>query len=271
MGAEAVLGQLGESISKLETILPRMTAAVNDAVNKVNSLLSAVPAALGWLVDEIVEKAKALLAWIWKLLKELGDWIAKNVWPVIKGPYTLYQAGNKWTTTVYKHVTTVSGQLDTSKTAVEDYWVGPAANAYMQTVPVQKAASDKVGTMVSTTRETLQSLAFTLGALYIAVVAGLLLALIEVLGGSAAVASIIGIPAGLMAIVTGILTGIFTVGGLYAIGKELVQGSADKFAKLLELKNDSSAFDKGHWPKATSDLGDGSASDGNRSKWAYKR
>jgi hypothetical protein len=271
MGAEAVLGQLSGSISKLETFSPRLTTAINDTTTKINSLLDSVPAPVQWMLNDIIDQAKKLLQKIWNLAKELCDWVAKNVWPVIKGPYTLYQAGNKWTTTVYHHVTDASGQLDTSKTSVEDYWVGPASTAYTQTVPVQKAAADKVGTMVSTTRETLQSLAFTLGSLYIAIVAGLLVALVEVLGGSAAVASVIGIPPGLMAIVTGLLTGIATVAGLYAIGKELIQGSAEKFAKLLELKNDSSAFDKGHWPKATSDLGDGSASDGNRSKWNYKR
>lgn len=271
MGGEAVLGQLNESISKLGTFSPQMTAAITGATDKCNALLSSVPWPLRELGHEIFEKAKQLLAWIAKLAEELGDWVEKNVWPVIRGPYTLYEAGNKWTTTVYNHVTEVSGQLDLSKTAMEDYWQGPAANAYMQTVPVQKAASDKVGTMVSTTRETLQSLAFTLGSLYVAVVAGLFLALIEVLGGSAAVATMIGIPPGLMAIITGLLTGITTVAGLYALGKELLQGSLEKFSKLLELKNDSSAFDKGHWPKATSDLGDGSMSDGDRSKWNYKR
>jgi hypothetical protein len=271
MGGEAVLGQLNGSISKLETFSPRMTAAINSTTDHVNALLSSVPAPLQWLVDDIVKKAKELLAWIGKLAGELCDWVAENVWPVIKGPYTLYEAGNKWTTTVYNHVSEVSGQLDLSKTSLEDYWQGPAANAYMQTVPVQKAASDKVGTMVSATRETLQGMAFTLGSLYIAVVAGLFLALIEILGGSAAVATMIGIPPGLMAIVTGLLTGIATVAGLYALGKELLQGSLEKFSKLLELKNDSSAFDKGHWPKATSDLGDGSMSDGSRSKWNYKR
>jgi hypothetical protein len=44
MGGEAVLGQLNGSISKLETFSPRMTAAINDTTNKVNVLLSSVPA-----------------------------------------------------------------------------------------------------------------------------------------------------------------------------------------------------------------------------------
>jgi hypothetical protein len=74
-----------------------------------------------------------------------------------------------------------------------------------------------------------------------------------------------------MAIITGLLTAIGTVGTIYAAGKELVAGSAEKFAKLLELKNDGSAFDKGHWPKATKELADASITDKDRSNWSYKR
>jgi hypothetical protein len=267
MSAEAVLGQLSDSINKLETFAPRLTNAINDTTTRVNSLISSVPGPLRRIVDDIIDQAEELLKRIWELAKQLCDWVAENVWPVISGPKRLYDAGNAWTTTVFGKVTEVSGQLDLSKSGVDDYWTGPAATAYAQTIPVQKAAADKIADAISKTREALQSLAFTLGALYIALVAGLLAALIQVMGGSAAVASVVGIPPGLMAIVSGLLTGIGTVGTVYAAGKELVAGSGEKFATLLEIQNDRRAFGEGgRWPKATSDIGDGSPS-----KWSYKQ
>lgn len=271
MSETAVLGKLDEAIGWLEGFPQWLGRTIEDVVARVNGLLSQVPALLRSLVDEIVEQAKALLARIVELAQQLVDWLRDNVWPVIRGPFTLYEVGNRWTTEVFAKVTDVSGQLDLNKITVDDYWQGPAATAYGQAVGVQKAAVDKVAATITATREAVQGLAFTLGALYTALVAGLIAAAIQIAGGSAAVATVLGIPPGLMVIITGLVTAIGTVAGVYAGGKELVSGSADKFAKLLERRNDGSAFDHGHWPTSTTGLGDASMSDGDRSDWSYRR
>jgi hypothetical protein len=161
--------------------------------------------------------------------------------------------------------------LNTSKTDVEDFWAGPAATAYTQAIPTQQAAAAKVAEMVSTTRETIQDLAYSLTGLYVAIAAALMIGLYEILGGAAMLATFFLIPEGLFTITLAVLTAIATIGTIYTAGSVIMQGSLENFAKLLELKNDSSAFDNGHWPKVTSDLGDGSTTDGNRSMWSYKR
>lgn len=270
-GAEGALGQLEEAITWLEGFPSWLDRTVDDVIARINGLLSAVPGFLSDLLDGITTQARALLDRIRELAGQLLTWLQENVWPVINGPFTLWEVGNEWTTSVYQKVTDVSGQIDANKVKVDDYWQGPAANAYLQAVSVQKAAADKVAAAVSAIREAVQGLAFTLGALYTALVAGLLAATIEIMGGSAAVATFLGIPPGLMAIIAGLVTALGTVAGVYAVGKELVSGTADKFAKLLERRNDGSAFDHGHWPKAAADLGDASMTDGDRSDWSYKR
>jgi hypothetical protein len=269
--AEAALGQLNTAIDWLEGFPDRLNRGIDDLVNRINSLLAAVPGVLQKLIDDIVEQAKALLARITELGKQLLQWLGENVWPVIRGPFTLYETGTAWTTTAYKQTTDVSGQVDLQKIKVDDYWQGPAANAYLQSVGVQKAAVDGVAGTITTARETIQGLAMTLGALYVALVACLIAAAIQLAGGSAAVASVLGIPPGLMLWITGLLTAIGGVGAIYAGGKELVSGSAEKLAKLQAAMENGSAFDHGHWPKATTGIGDASMSDGDRSDWNYKR
>ena len=271
MHAGAALEELDGVIRQLEVFPTWLSDMIDIATDRVNSVLSAVPSVLRAVVDEIVTLARNLLARIAVLTAEIIAWHIEHVLPVLAGPMALYETGNRWTTTVYRQLTEVSGRIDLSNTRLEDYWQGPAASAYEQTVASQKAATDKMSETVSSTRTAIQGLALSLGALYIALAAGLVAASIQIAGGSAAVATVVGIPAGLVAIVAGLATGTATIGTVYAAGHQLIAGTAEEFATLLELKNDSSAFDRGRWPQSTGDLADGSAQDGTRSKWEMKR
>jgi hypothetical protein len=269
--AELAFGELEEAIAWLEQFPGWLGRTVDDVTARVDALIEAVPGALRAMAEGIVKAAGDLLRRIGDLGRQLLDWIDEYLAPVIRGPMTLYQAGNAWTTEVFGLVTAVSGQVDLSKTGLEDYWVGPAATAYTQAVGRQKAAADQLAGAVSAVREALQGLAKTLFALYVALVAGLVLAAIQIAGGSAAVATYFGIPPGLMTIVTGLLTAVVTLTGGYAVGKELISGASEQFARLLELRNDNRSFDAGHWPAAAAELGDASMTDGDRSDWSYKR
>src|SRR5258708_9272748 len=129
MGAEAVLGQLNTSNAKLQAFPIQMDTALNALSVKMNSLLSSIP---GWLSDAvgwIVDGVKSLWNKIVHLAQQLYDWLKKNVWPVISGPITLYEASNKWTTDVFHHSSTVSGDVNAAKTSVNDWWQGAAATA----------------------------------------------------------------------------------------------------------------------------------------------
>jgi hypothetical protein len=270
-GAEIAFDELEEAIDWLEQFPGWLGRTIDDVTAQVNALVGGVPGFARAMAEDLIKLAGDLLRRIGDLGRQLLDWIEEYIAPEIRGPMTLYQAGNAWTTDVFSRVTEVSGQLDLSKTALEDYWAGPAATAYAQAVARQRAAADQVAAAVSATREALQGMAKTLLALYVALVAGVVLAAIQIAGGSAAVATFLGIPPGLMAIVTGLLTAIVTLTGGYAVGKELLSGASEQFAKLLELRNDNRAFDAGAWPAAAAELGDASMSDGDRSDWSYKR
>jgi uncharacterized membrane protein YphA (DoxX/SURF4 family) len=256
MGAEAVLGQLQDAIPKAEAFPGQFTAEINGILDKVNSLLGDIPgwlqSAIGWIVDE----AKKLWQQIKDLSAKLLDWLEKNVWPVLKAPFTLWDASTQWTTAVYHPVTTVSGEVNTAKTTVDDWWQGAAATAYTQLIPVQKAASDKVAEIASKVKDALQNLSFGIGALYIGIILALVGLLLQVTGAGAAIASVIGIPAGLVALVAAILETAGGVAAIWGVANTIATDALGTFNTLLQLKNDNSAFEGGHWPKDQSALGE---------------
>lgn len=271
MSGAAVLGELEEAIAWLQEFPALLQRTTDGIARQVNTTLSAVPPFLSSFVDDIVAQVEALLVRLGELSQQLLDWLAENVWPVIHGPLDLLQAGDDWVTQVYSRVTGVAGQIDLSETGLEDYWQGPAATTYLHTVIRQKGTANAVADAVSATRSALHELALTLIALYLAVVAALLLAVIELSGGAAACASYVGIPVGLVVAVQAVAKAIGSVAAVYAVGKELVNGAKAQFSTLLELRNDSRAFDHGSWPAARADLADASMTDGDRSNWSYKR
>ncbi|MGE5286386.1 MAG: hypothetical protein ACM3ML_04095 [Micromonosporaceae bacterium] len=266
MGADAVLGQLQGAIPKAEAFPGEFTAKINGILDKVDSLLSDVPGWLQSMISWIVDEAKKLWQQIKDLSAKLLDWLDKNVWPVIRGPFTLWDASNQWTTAVYHPATTVSGDTNTAKTTVDDWWQGAAATAYGQMIPVQKAASDKIAEIASKVKDTLQALCFSLGALYIAIVLLLVGLLLQIDAVAAAIASVVGIPAGLIGAVATILEAIAGVAAVYAGVNALATNALGSFNTLLQLQNDNSAFENGHWPKDAAALGE----IGNGSDWHFK-
>jgi hypothetical protein len=190
---------------------------------------------------------------------------------VIRGPVDLYWAGEDWVTQVYSKVTDVVGQIDLSETQLEDYWQGTAASTYLHTVIRQKGAATATTGAVHDTRSALQGLALTLGALYLVIVAELVSLLCGLAVAGAEAGTVFGIPVALITAVGSVAKAIAVVAGGFAVGKELVSGTKEKFIALLELRNDSRAFDHGAWPAGSADLADASLTDGDRSNWSYKR
>jgi hypothetical protein len=266
MGAEATLGQLNSAIDKIETFPSQMTEALNGLQDKVNSVLSSVPGWLGDIIHWIVDKAKWLWDHIVQLAEQVFDWLKENVWPVIRGPITLYETSNKWTTDVFHNSSTVSGDVNLAKTKVDDWWQGAGATAYTQIITPQKAASDKVGEIANKVKDTLQTLAISLGILYIGLAAVLVWALLQIPVIAGLITSVIGIPAGLLDAVATFLLLLGGAAALVAAGTAIAKDGISAFGTLLQLKNDNTAFENGHWPKDAAALGE----IGNGSNWHFK-
>lgn len=255
MNPEAVLTELNDAVARLEQFPAWLNNQIQQVVRRINALLEAVPFWAEAIIGEIVDQARQLLQRIGELAQRLVAWLQEEVFPGMRGPFTIYSTGSDWTSSVYSTVTDVAGQVQLSQTRVDEFWSGPAATAYAQEIPAQRAAADQVSEIVSKLRGTLHGLALSLGAAYIAIAAALVVATVEIAGGAAAVASVLGIPPGLVSIVVGLATAIGGTAGAYAAGRELISGTMADLGELLEMRYDGRAFENGAWPTATSGIG----------------
>lgn len=271
MSEAAVLGELEEAITWLEGFPTLLQRTRDGIVRQVNATLNAVPPYLSPLVEGIAAQAEAQLSLFDEYILKLVDWLAENVWPVIRGPFDLFRVSDYWLADVYPKVTDVVGQIDLSETKLVDYWQGPAATTYLYTVRRQKAAANATAETIHDTRSALHSLAFTLGALYLAIVAELVSLICELVVAGVEVGTVFGIPVGVITAVGSVAKAIAVAIGISAVVKEIVSGTKEKFITLQERLNDSRDFDHGHWPTGSADLADASLTDGDRSNWNYKR
>ena len=143
---------------------------------------------------------------------------------------------------------------------------GAAATAYTQIIPVQKAASDKVSEIAGQVKDILQVLSISLATLYIGVLALLLWLLLQIPIIAGFITSVIDIPAGVLGAIATVLEVIGGVAVVYAGVNEIATSALGSFSTLLQLQNDNSAFENGHWPKDTTALSE----IGNGSDWHYK-
>jgi hypothetical protein len=80
------------------------------------------------------------------------------------------------------------------------------------------------------------------------------------------ITSVIGIPAGLLDAVGTFLLILGGAAVLVAAGTAIAKDGLSAFGTLLQLKNDNTAFENGHWPKDATALGEV----GNGSNWHFK-
>jgi hypothetical protein len=116
--------------------------------------------------------------------------------------------------------------------------------------------------------DALTKMSIAIGALWLAILSAVLAALIEYLGEGAAASTVAGAPpaaagagvstAKLLAVISGALDLFFGF---------VVATTLPVLKQLRQNLNDNSAFPDGGWPRSTTDLSDGSLSDGDTTDW----
>jgi hypothetical protein len=260
---------LEQTIEWLTTFPDDLLGKIKHAGEIVDLVLNAISPIWRGLVEDVEKRARELWAQIVKYANQVYVWFKEELLPGILAPITLWNASQSWTTDVSSKVTDVQGRFQRSRMTVDDYWHGPAAVAYVQAIDGQKDAAQAVYGSVEKMRSTLQELSIGIGAAYIALVAAGGLATIEIEGGTATLFGVITIPVGLAAILTGLLTLVAGLGAATAAWAVVTNNALASLGSLRAAFNDDQALDHGHWPRATTNLADGSMSDGNRSLWTY--
>ncbi|UJW34257.1 hypothetical protein L3Q67_11100 [Saccharothrix sp. AJ9571] len=216
------------------------------------------------LLEKLLQPAKNQLVALEKVIKQLKDQAAP--WFTNMGsPSTLREAADGWSELVNTKVSAISDD-ELGKLTAAHRWHSDGATAYRQLIPVQQKKLDEVADLAAGLRENLRGMANAVESFWTAVGLGYASCVTAVLGivGAAAVGGPLGGALGVIALVSAVLSELLDL--LTAAVDGLLtqfQTAKDAQAALTEsLANLGTT-----WPKTTTDLGDGSISDHDRSHW----
>jgi hypothetical protein len=257
------------TVAQFDDVLGRLEDGLRELARVARQIIVNCKDLLRWL-GPLAAQVEQMLARFGELMRrifsELGKFMTRPGHPAV-----LWTDGDRWITEVGIHAGNRVGTLTPDFMHSDDRWKGSAADAYLRALPPQKLALEKVQAVSNQLGDSLHEIAVAVGTFWVAVAAAVTSFLAELLGASGVTATGVGVAVGVAAAVASALkftTAFATLaGGLTAfLGISLrAQTQLDR-----ELA-DNAPFagpPAGHWPASTStDLNDGSMSDGNDSDW----
>ena len=255
------------SASEFEDLLGRVEHKSQEMVQAVNDLLAKLKhwaSFLGPLGHGIGDA----LRWVGQRIVDFANWLADLIThPGV--PWTLWNHGSDWSgAPIAGKISNLVGKATLDETRVDDAWTGPAADAYKNTLPRQKEAMGKLVTYAQQIDDALTKMAIAIGALWLAILSAIIAALVEYLGEGAAASTGVGAPpaAAAAGVSTAKLLGIIS-GALDLFFGFIVVTTLPVLKELRQNLTDNSAFPDGNWPRSTTDMSDGSLSDGDTTDW----
>lgn len=261
----AVLGA-----GEFDDILRRIDQKLRDAEQQARRLIDNVHRALSWL-GPFASGVMDLLDKIWQLLQKIWDEIAKFfTQPGV--PWTLWSHGNDWSgAPIAGRISRLVGEATLDETRADDRWQGTAADAYRNTLPRQKEALAKLVSVAQDIDDVLTKMAIAIGAFWLALLSAVIALVVELTAEGAAAATVVGAPpaaaAGGLSLAKALGIIAAAAGILYGF---IVSDTAPAIKDLRQALYDSSAFPGGRWPQSTTELSDGSLSDGDGTDWRLK-
>jgi hypothetical protein len=160
----------------------------------------------------------------------------------------LFGTAGAWSDNVGGPVSAQVQSADAGLLSVDDNWDGDAADAYRQTLPLQKSALDKVkSALTDGIAAVLSDVAKGIYVFWGLLVTALAALVVGIIGAVASSATIVGLPAGpFIAAGAGLAASVSVITGAEIL--KSVCAAAD--STLRQKLADNSAFHEGHWPPA---------------------
>jgi hypothetical protein len=228
-------------------LINKLLATVDRINGKTTELQGSINGKLKWLPPGLKDGVIAGWNKFCGFIKKVWDfWY--EVFTHMGSPSQLWATADEWSDSVGSPVSAQVQSSDAGLLTVDDNWDGDAADAYRQTLPLQKAALDKVKTGLTDGIATALSdvakgiIAFWagLGVALAALIVGIITAL-----GSAA--SIFGLPAAPFIAAGAAAVAVAAVFSGMLILKSVCSSASTTMRQKLD---DNSAFHGGHWPPA---------------------
>ncbi|GAA3344167.1 hypothetical protein GCM10020358_46310 [Amorphoplanes nipponensis] len=236
---------------------------VVDLSNKIVDACNRIGQWLGPLWDDVVDLLNKFVDLVQKLLSEIGKFFTR---PGV--PWSLWNHGTDWVKEVGGPVSDLISQATTGQTDIDERWQGPAATAYLGTLPDQGKALAAIVAATADIDDALTKVAGGIIAFWLGVLAAIVPFIIELTGWGAAASTGVGAPpaaagAGASTLkALGIITAVVTAAITY------LTAISSQYKDLLQRVENNDGFPGGHWPRSTNDvIADGSLTGDQTTNW----
>ena len=255
-------GEFNDTLRRVEEGTQKISDLTNDIIDACNRF----GRWLGPLWDDVVDLLNRLVDLVQKLLSEIGKFITR---PGV--PWTLWNHGTEWVKEVGKPVSDLISQATPGQTDIDERWQGPAATAYLGTLPDQAKALTAVLAATADIDDALTKVAGGIIAFWLGVLAAIVPYIIELAGWGAAASTGVGAPpaaagAGASTLkVLGIIAAVVTAAITY------LTAVSSQYKDLLQRVESNDGFPGGHWPRSTTDvIADGSLTGDKTTNWRLR-
>jgi uncharacterized protein YukE len=233
-GTEAAL------LDQINSVLDRIGGKTTELQNSINDRLHWLP---GFLQDRVVAGWNRFCGFVKRIWDNLNEIISN-----MGSPSALWSTADAWSDRVGGPVSGQVQSADAGLLSVDDNWQGDAADAYRQTLPLQKSALEKVeSTLTDGIAAALSDVAKGILVFWTGLVTALAALVVGIIGALASTATIVGLPAGpVIAAGAGLVASAAMITGAEILTSVCSSANSTLRQKLA----DNSAFHEGHWPPA---------------------
>jgi hypothetical protein len=233
-GTEAAL------LDQIKSVMGRIDSKTTELQNSINSKLHWLP---GFLQDKVIAGWNKFCGFMKRVWDNLNEMISN-----MGSPSALWSTADAWSDWVGSPVSGQVQSADAGLLGVDDNWDGDAADAYRQTLPLQKSALEKVKSALTDGIATaLSDVAKGIIVFWAGLLTALAALVAGIIGALASTATVIGMPAGPF-IAAG--AGLVAAGAIIAGGEILESVCSSANSTLRQKLADNSGFHDGHWPPA---------------------
>ncbi|NMO50058.1 hypothetical protein HH310_02455 [Actinoplanes sp. TBRC 11911] len=234
-----------------------------DLTNKIIDACNSVGRWLGPLWDGVTDMLNRLVDLIEKLCSEIGKFFTR---PGV--PWTLWNHGTSWTEQVGKRATDLMSQATTGQTEIDERWQGPAATAYLGTLPDQSKALAAIKAATDDLDDALTKVAGGIIAFWLGILAAIVPFIIELTGWGAAASTGVGAPPAAAGAAASTLKALGIITAVVGASIAYLTAISSQYKDLLQRVNNNDGFPQGYWPRSTTGIiADGSLSDDNTTNW----
>lgn len=252
-----------DTLAKVERLTRDVDSHIGALFDRCNRAMRFLPADLDEVLRDALGRLRKLIA---DFCAEYAKIVNNPGWPP-----GLRNTGDDWTSKVGGPISGLVGKLAPDQLRIDNHWQGRAADAYAAVLPSQQKAMEAIKETANALHANLTKAGAAILSLWLGLIIAIGAFVVELFAEASAATTVVGAPpaaaaAGLStAKVIGVVVSCVS---LFVAFAGLIMES---MTTLKQTLHDNTAFPGGGWPRSTtSDLNDGSLSDGDSTDWRMK-